>query len=116
MTFDPLRCAEAAGQAALVLGVAVLPVAWRGLDGAVGAVLIVMLIIITAGFYALHAVTFDALRILNSRAATPVSPVDDGSRHHRERSRCSDLSTCTPKAAPLASASSPATTPARATR
>ncbi|MFG1994692.1 hypothetical protein ACGFJ7_32435 [Actinoplanes sp. NPDC048988] len=90
MTFDPVRCAEAAGQAAVVLGVAVPPVAWRGLDGATGAVLATMLVVITAGIYALHAVTFDALRILNSRATAPVSPVDDGSLHHRERSRCSD--------------------------
>ena len=90
MTFDPLRCAEATGQAALVLGVAVLPVAWRGLDGSVGAVLAAMLVIVSAGIYALHAITFDSFRILNSRAAASVSHGDDGPLHHRERSRCSD--------------------------
>ncbi|GAA0510085.1 hypothetical protein Ade02nite_52820 [Paractinoplanes deccanensis] len=112
MAFDPLRCAEATGQAAFVLGIAVFPVAWRGLDGAVGAVLAGMLVITSAGIYALHAVTFDSFRILNSRAAAPVSGGDDGPLHHRERSRCSDLSTCTPRAAARASASSPTATSA----
>jgi hypothetical protein len=65
MTFDPRRCAEATGQAALVLGVAVLPAAWRSLDGAVAAALLAMLVIISAGIYALHAITFDSLRIFS---------------------------------------------------
>ena len=67
MTFDPLRCAEATGQAAVVLGVAVLPAAWRALDGSVAAVLAAMLLIISAGIYALHAVTFDFFRLTGQR-------------------------------------------------
>jgi len=67
MTFDPLRCAEATGQAALVLGTVVLPAAWRALDGSVAAVLAAMLVTISAGIYALHAVTFDFFRLTGQR-------------------------------------------------
>ena len=68
MTFDPLRCAEATGQAAAVLGLAVLPAASRALDGsAATAVLAAMLVVISAVIYALHAVTFDFFRLTGQR-------------------------------------------------
>jgi len=56
---DPLRCAEAAAEAALVLGLVVLPAAWRMLDGS---------LILTLAIYALHAVTFDCFRLTGQRA------------------------------------------------
>jgi uncharacterized membrane protein len=65
---DPLRLAEAAAQAALVLGLVVLPAAWHSLDGSLAAVLGGMLVIITMGIYALHAVTFDCFRLTGQRA------------------------------------------------
>lgn len=64
---DPLRLAEAAGQAVLVLGAATLPAAWRTLDAALAVVLGGMLIMLTAGVYGLHAVTFDCLRMTGHR-------------------------------------------------
>jgi glucose dehydrogenase len=64
---DPLRLAEAAGQAALVLGLVALPAAWRMLDGSVAAVLAAMLIMLTLAIYALHAVTFDYFRLTGQR-------------------------------------------------
>lgn len=67
MTIDLLRGAEATGQAAVVLGTTLLPAAWRSLDPAVGAVLVTMFLILSAGIYALHAVTFDFLRITGRR-------------------------------------------------
>ena len=67
MTFDPLRCAEATCQAAVVLGATLLPAAWRILDGSLAAVLATVLLIITAGIYALHAVTFDFFRLTGHR-------------------------------------------------
>jgi hypothetical protein len=68
MSFDPLRCMEAACQAALVLGAVVLPAAWNALDGSLAAVLAGMLALLTTGFYALHAVTFDCFRLTGQRA------------------------------------------------
>jgi hypothetical protein len=65
---DRLRLAEAAGAAALVLGAVALPVAWRVLDTRVATVLAGMLVILTAGVYALHAVTFDCFRMTGHRA------------------------------------------------
>lgn len=64
---DPLRLAEAAGEAALVLAAMTTPVAWRVLDTSLVAVLAGMLIILTAGVYALHAVTFDYFRMTRNR-------------------------------------------------
>jgi hypothetical protein len=65
---DPLRLAEAAAQATLVLGLTALPAAWRVLDGPLTVVLTGMLAGITLGIYALHAVTFDCLRMTGHRS------------------------------------------------
>jgi hypothetical protein len=70
---DPLRLAEAASEAALVLGLVVLPVAWRVLDTSLAAVLGAMLIILTLGVYALHAVTFDCFRVTGQRVRASLS-------------------------------------------
>jgi hypothetical protein len=70
---DPLRFAEAAVQAALVLGLVVLPAAWRVFDGPVAAVLCGMLIILTLAIYALHAVTFDCFRLTGQRVRTSLT-------------------------------------------
>lgn len=64
---DPLRLTEAAAQAAVVLALVALPSAWRVPDGTLAAVLAGMLLILTAGAYALHAVTFDCLRLTGHR-------------------------------------------------
>ena len=64
---DPLRLAEAAAQAALVMGLVALPAAWRVLDASLVAVLTAMLIMLTLGIYALHAVTFDCFRLTGPR-------------------------------------------------
>jgi hypothetical protein len=64
---DPLRLAEAAVQATLVLGLSALPTAWHVLDGSLAAVLAGMLISLTWAIYALHAVTFDCLRLAGHR-------------------------------------------------
>jgi type IV secretory pathway VirB3-like protein len=64
---DALRLAEAAGEAAAVLGVTALPVAWRMLDTSLVAVLTGMLALFTIGIYALHAVTFDCFRMTGHR-------------------------------------------------
>lgn len=65
---DPLRLAEATAQAALVLGLMALPAAWRVLDGSLAVILTGMLAGLTLGIYALHAVTFDCLRITGHRS------------------------------------------------
>jgi hypothetical protein len=65
---DPLRLAEAAAEAAAVLGLTALPVAWRVLDTSLAAVLAGMLAFLTLGVYALHAVTFDCFRMTGHRA------------------------------------------------
>jgi hypothetical protein len=70
---DPLRLAEAATQAALVLGLVALPAAWRAWDPALAAVLGGMLAALTAGVYALHAVTFDCFRLTGQRARRALS-------------------------------------------
>jgi hypothetical protein len=70
---DPLRLAEAAAQAALVLGLVVLPAALRVWDPALAAVLGAMLVALTAGAYALHAVTFDCFRLTGQRARRGLS-------------------------------------------
>jgi hypothetical protein len=66
---DSLRLAEAAAEATAVLGLVALPVAWRLLDPSLAAILAGMLILLTAGIYALHAVTFDCFRLTG-----PVNP------------------------------------------
>ena len=63
---DPWRLAEAAAEAAAVLALVALPVAWRLLDTSLAAVLGGMLIMLTAAIYALHAVTFDCFRLTTS--------------------------------------------------
>jgi hypothetical protein len=65
---DPLRLAEAAAQATLVLGLTTLPAAWHAFDGPLAAVLTGMLAALTLGIYALHAVTFDYLRLTGHRS------------------------------------------------
>jgi hypothetical protein len=70
---DPLRLAEAAGQAALVLGLVTLPAAWRVLDGSLAAVLTAMLIMLTLAIYALHAVTFDCFRLTGQRTRSALT-------------------------------------------
>ncbi len=66
MTTDRARrLAESAAEAGVVLALAALPSAWHSLDAARGAVLAGMLVALTAGTYALHAVTFDCLRLGN---------------------------------------------------
>jgi hypothetical protein len=67
MSFDPLRCAEAAAQAALVLGAVVLPAAWDAMDGPLTMVLAGMFALLTMAVYALHAVTFDCFRLTGQR-------------------------------------------------
>ena len=64
---DPLRLAEAAAEATLVLALVALPSAWRVLDTSVTAVLAGMLVVLTIGVYALHAVTFDCFRMTRHR-------------------------------------------------
>lgn len=65
--FDPLRLAEAIAEAAVILAVTALPVAWRNLDSSRTAVLGGMLALLSAGVYALHAVTFDYFRLSGHR-------------------------------------------------
>lgn len=64
---DAMRLAEAVGEAALVLALVTLPVAWRVLDGRLTAVLAGMLVLLTAAVYGLHAVTFDCFRMIGHR-------------------------------------------------
>ena len=71
MTFDPLRCAEATCQAAVVLGATLVPAAWRALDPGLAAVLATMFVILSGGIYALHAVTFDSFRLTGRRLSSP---------------------------------------------
>ena len=70
---DPLRLAEAAAQAALVLGLVTLPAAWRVWEPTLAVVLGGMLVALTAGVYALHAVTFDCFRMTGHRSRAPFS-------------------------------------------
>jgi hypothetical protein len=64
---DKLRLTEAAAEAALLLGLATLPAAWHQLDPSLAVVLTVMAGVLTAGTYALHAVTFDCFRLTGHR-------------------------------------------------
>ena len=65
--FDPLRLAEAAVAAAAVVGATALPVAWRAMDSSLTVILVGMVALLTAGIYALHAVTFDCFRMTAQR-------------------------------------------------
>ena len=47
-----------------MLGLITLPVAWRVLDTSLAVVLAGMLVLLTAGIYALHALTFDCFRLI----------------------------------------------------
>ncbi|WP_157408481.1 hypothetical protein [Actinoplanes sp. N902-109] len=68
MTADRARrLAEAAAEAGLVLAVSALPTAWRALDGELAVILAGMFAALTAATYALHAVTFDCLRLTADR-------------------------------------------------
>lgn len=60
---DSRRLAEASAEAAAVLALVALPVAWRLLDTSLAVVLAGMLVLLTATIYALHAVTFDCFRL-----------------------------------------------------
>lgn len=71
------RLAEAAIEAALILGVFALPTAWQVLDGSLLVIFGVMLLILTAVVYGLHAVTFDALRLTGHRPAARIEPSRD---------------------------------------
>jgi hypothetical protein len=66
-SMDKLRLLEAAGEAAALLGLATLPTAWHALDPSLAVVLAAMLAVLTAGTYALHAVTFDCFRLTGHR-------------------------------------------------
>ncbi|WP_067500932.1 hypothetical protein [Actinoplanes sp. TFC3] len=68
MTADRARrLAEAGAEAGTALGAAAFPVAWRALDAHLVVVLAVMFAGLTAATYALHAVTFDCLRLTGDR-------------------------------------------------
>lgn len=73
----PLRLAEAAAEAALILGLFALPAAWRLLDGSLAVIFGGMLMILTAVVYGLHVVTFDALRLTGHRGAARIEPSRD---------------------------------------
>jgi hypothetical protein len=64
---DRIRLAESAASAALVLGLSTLPTAWPMLNGPIAGALVALLIVLTAAIYALHAVTFDCLRLTRTR-------------------------------------------------
>lgn len=67
MTFDLLRCTEAATQAAIVLVSVALPSAWRVLDSGLAVVLVAMWLVLTGAIYSLHAITFDHFRLTGQR-------------------------------------------------
>jgi hypothetical protein len=70
MTIDPRRLAESGAEAGFVLGTVALPSATPALDTTLATVLAGMLVLITGGVYALHAVTFDCFRVTGQRAVT----------------------------------------------
>ena len=73
MTTRSARLGEAAVEAALVL-VAVMPLTgWRALDPALATALAAMSVVLTAGVYALHAVTFDCFRMTGHRRSRVLS-------------------------------------------
>jgi hypothetical protein len=75
----PVRLAEATAEAALILALVLGPTGWRAMDAELAVVLAVMLLVLTAGAYALHAVTFDYFRLTHRRDRVDV-PVEGGDR------------------------------------
>ena len=73
MTIDPRRLAESGAEAALVLGAVALPAAAPAFDTGLATVLAAMLLLITFGVYALHAVTFDCFRLTRQGAGRPLT-------------------------------------------
>jgi hypothetical protein len=67
MSIDTLRLAEAGAGAGIALGLGTLPTAWTVLSGPIGAILAGVWLVLTGGVYALHAVTFDFLRVTGQR-------------------------------------------------
>jgi flagellar biosynthesis component FlhA len=74
MKLEPLRLAEAGGEAALILALVVVPAGLRVLDAELTVVLAAMLLMLTAAAYALHAVTFDYFRLTTGRAVERTDP------------------------------------------
>jgi hypothetical protein len=72
MTVDPLRLAEAGTEGAL-LAVLLLPATGRGFGPELIGVLAAMFLILASSAYALHAVTFDCLRITGQRSRRTIS-------------------------------------------
>jgi uncharacterized membrane protein len=71
-----LRLVEAAAEATLILVLVLAPTGWRAMDGRLVAVLLGMLLVLTAGGYALHAVTFDYFRLTGHRTRGGVERTD----------------------------------------
>jgi hypothetical protein len=76
---DPVRLAEAAAEAAVILALVLAPTGWRAMDPGLTLVVALMALALTAGVYALHAITFDYLRLTNRRTEVDV-PVDAAQR------------------------------------
>jgi hypothetical protein len=79
---DPYRLVEAGAEAALILALVLAPTGWRASTAELALILAVMLPVLTAGAYALHAVTFDYFRLTNRRPEVDV-PVDATDRLNR---------------------------------
>lgn len=71
-----LRLAESAAEAALIVGLVLLPTGWHALDARLGVVLAGMQVLLTMAGYALHAVTFDYLRLTGSHRRQPAQNSD----------------------------------------
>jgi hypothetical protein len=79
---SPRRLAESAAEATLILALVLAPTGWRALDAQLTVVLTVMLVLLTAVAYALHAVTFDYFRLTDRPTEADV-PVDGTERLNR---------------------------------
>jgi hypothetical protein len=79
---DPLRSAEAAAEAILILALVLAPARWRAMDPQLVVIMAGMFLVLTAVGYALHAVTFDYFRLTNRRAGMNI-PVDAADRLNR---------------------------------
>ena len=77
-----LRLAESAAEATLILALVLGPTGWPTMTGQLTVVLAMMLLVLTAGAYALHAVTFDYFRLTDRRPQVDV-PVDGADRLNR---------------------------------
>jgi hypothetical protein len=77
-----LRLTEAAVEATLILALVLAPTGWRAMDTTLVPILAVMFTVLTAGAYALHAVTFDYFRLTDRRSRVDV-PVDAAQRVNR---------------------------------